>query len=161
MPDAMLQPLLKMLSVMSLALRASVLSSEKHTDDTREFFARAAQAEKALGYHEPPSYICPVGETEAAALMAVGDWTGAKAGYQRALSERPRSGFPLYGIAKSSESAGDSAAAAKEYQGFLAAWPDADPDLPQVAHAQKYLAEHQAITGGPRIWRSPIQASAG
>jgi tetratricopeptide (TPR) repeat protein len=126
-----------------------VLSSEKHTDDARKLFARAAQAEKALGYHEPPSYICPVGENEAAALMAVGDWTGAKAAYQRALSERPRSGFPLYGIAMSSESAGDSAAAAKEYQEFLAAWTDADPDLPQVAHAQKYLAEHQAITVAP------------
>jgi tetratricopeptide (TPR) repeat protein len=149
MPDAMLQPVLKMLSVMSLELRASVLSSEKHTDDARKLFARAAQAEKALGYHEPPSYICPVGENEAAALMAVGDWTGAKAAYQRALSERPRSGFPLYGIAMSSESAGDSAAAAKEYQEFLAAWTDADPDLHQVAHAQKYLAEHQAITVAP------------
>jgi len=46
-----------------------------------------------------------VGETEAAALMSVGDWKGAKAGYEQALSERPKSGFSLYGLALCSERA--------------------------------------------------------
>jgi tetratricopeptide (TPR) repeat protein len=148
MPDAMLQPVLSMLSVMSLELRGSVLTVERHTDEPKKLFALAIQEEKALGYREPPSYIRPVGEAEGAALMRVGNWAGAKAAYQQALSERPRSGFPLYGIAISSEKAGDSAAAAKEYQEFLAVWRDADPELAQVAHAQTYLAEHPAVAVG-------------
>jgi tetratricopeptide (TPR) repeat protein len=148
MPDALLQPILNTLSIMSLELRASMLTAEKQTTDAKNVFAQAAQEEKALGYREPPAYIRPVGETEAAALLAVGDWAGAKAAYERALIERPRSGFPLYGIAMSDEKAGNPDAAAKEYAEFLAAWKDADPALTQVTHARDYVAVHPAVTGG-------------
>ena len=89
-----------------------------------------------------PEELRPVGETEAAALLAAGDWAGAKEAYQRALIERPRSGFSLYGIALISEKAGDAAAAAAEYSDFLAAWKDADWDLPQIGHARAYIVEH-------------------
>jgi tetratricopeptide (TPR) repeat protein len=149
MPDALLQPILSTLSVMSLELRASMLTTQKQTTEAKSLFAQAAQEEKALGYREPPYYIRPVGETEAAALMAVGDWADAKAAYEKALIERPRSGFPLYGIAMSSEKIGDAEAAAKEYADFLAAWKDADPALGQVTHAQTYLAEHPVVAEGP------------
>jgi tetratricopeptide (TPR) repeat protein len=146
MPDAQLGPLVSNLAVMSLELRASVLTAQKQSDEAKKIFKQAAQAEKDLGYHEPPNYIRPVGETEAAALMAAGDYVAAKAAYQQALVERPRSGFPLYGIALSSEKAGDLAAAAKEYSDFLAAWKDADADLAQLTHARTYVAEHPTGT---------------
>jgi tetratricopeptide (TPR) repeat protein len=142
MADALLQPLLSSLAVMSLELRASLMTAQGQAAGAKDVFAQAAQAEKALGYHEPPNYIRPVGETEAAAMMAVGDWAAARAAYQRALSERPRSGLALYGIALCSEKAGDSQAAAKEYADFLAAWKDADPGLAQVTHARSYLGIH-------------------
>jgi len=143
MPDALPEPLVSNLSVMSLELRASLQMAKRKTEDAEKLFAQAAQEEKALGYREPPLYIRPVGETEAAALMAVANWTDAKAAYMRALVERPQSGFPLYGIAMSSEQAGDVKAAAAEYADFVEAWKDADPDLPQLAHARAYLAEHE------------------
>jgi tetratricopeptide (TPR) repeat protein len=141
-PDALPEPLVSNLSVMSLELRAALMMAKKKTEDAKMLFEQAAQEEKALGYREPPNYIRPVGETEAAALIAVADWTDAKAAYQRALVERPRSGFPLYGIAMSSEQAGDFNAAAAEYSDFVEAWKDADPELPQLAHARAFLAEH-------------------
>ncbi|HKV04565.1 MAG TPA: hypothetical protein VJO53_05590 [Candidatus Acidoferrales bacterium] len=147
MPDAVLEPLLKSLSIMSLELRASLLTARHQADDARKLFAQAAQEEKALGYREPPNYIRPVGETEAAALTSVKDWTGARAAYQRALVERPHSGFSLYGIAQCSENAGNFAAAAKEYAEFLAAWKDADTDLAQMAHARDYVAQHPVVAG--------------
>jgi tetratricopeptide (TPR) repeat protein len=75
----------------------------------------------------------------------VGDWADAKAAYEKALIERPRSGFPLYGIAMSSEKAGDAEAAAKEYADFLAAWKDADPTLGQVTHAQPTLPSIRSL----------------
>ncbi len=138
LPDADLQPLMSTLSIMSLELRASLLAAGGHLTDAHSLFAKAAQAEKALGYREPPSYIRPVGETEAAAMMAAGAWSDARAAYERALLERPKSGFALYGIALSSEKQGDSAAAAREYATFLEAWKDADPELPQMVHAKAY-----------------------
>jgi tetratricopeptide (TPR) repeat protein len=142
MPDAQPDPLVSTLSVMSLELRAALLLGKKKTEDAKKLFEQAAQEEKALGYREPPIYIRPVGETEAAALMAVADWSGAKAAYERALQERPRSGFPLYGIAMCSEQAGDVGAATTEYADFMESWKDANPDLAQLAHARAFLAEH-------------------
>jgi hypothetical protein len=141
MPDALPKPLVNNLSIMSLELRAGILAAKKQTEEAKKLFAQAAQEEKELGYREPPSYIRPVGETEAASLLAAAAWKDAKAAYQKALVERPRSGFPLYGIAMSSEQAGDVKAATAEYAEFVAAWKDADAELPQLAHARAFLAE--------------------
>jgi tetratricopeptide (TPR) repeat protein len=148
MPDALPDPLVDNLSIMSLELRAGLLMAKKLNNAARKLYVQAAQEEKALGYREPPAYIRPVGEAEAAALLAASDWTGAKAAYQAALVERPRSGFPLYGIAMVSEQAGDVPATTTEYTDFLAAWKSADSDLPQLAHARAYLASHNAAPAG-------------
>jgi hypothetical protein len=125
---------------MSQELRASFLAAQGKASESHALFEKAAQAEKALGNREPPNYIRPVGETEAAAMLAVSDWTDARAACEQALLERPQSGFALYGIALSSEKSADTAAAQKEYADFLAAWKDADPELLQMTHAKNYLA---------------------
>jgi len=138
--------LVAVLSIMSLELCGGLLMTKKQDDDAKKLYAQAAQEEKALGYDEPPVYIRPVGETEAAAFMAVSDWTDAKSAYKDALVERPRSGFLLYGIALASEQAGDTKAATTEYAEFLAAWKSAESDLPQLAHARSYLASHNGVT---------------
>jgi len=145
MPDARPKPLVSNLSIMSLELRAGLLVEKKQIDEAKKLFAQAAREEKELGYREPPGYIRPVGETEAAALLEAEGFADAKAAYKKALVERPRSGFPLYGIAVSSERAGDVKAAAAEYAEFEAAWKNADAELPQLAHARAYLAEHQQV----------------
>lgn len=145
MPDAWPQPLVSNLSIMSLELRAGLLMARKRNPEAKKLYAQAAQEEKALGYHEPPAYVRPVGETEAAAFLAASDWTAAGAAYKETLVDRPRSGFPLYGIAMASERAGDTTAAAAEYADFLAAWKSADSDLPQLTHARDYLAAHKAV----------------
>ena len=147
MPDALPNPLVSDLSIMSLELRAGILLAKKLNDDAKKLYLQATQEEKALGYREPPAYIRPVGETEAAAFLAASDWTDAKAAYKEALVERPRSGFPLYGIAMASEQAGDVPAATAEYAEFLSAWKSADSELPQLAHARAYLASHNAAPG--------------
>ena len=139
-PDALLQPLMSSLSVMSLELRAYLLAVEGKAGEAKTVFAKAAKEEESLGYREPPVYIRPVTETEAAAYLAAGDWDSARVAYRRALVQRPRSGFALYGLAVSSEKSGDSAAAAKDFAAFLGAWDHADPSLPQVTHARAYLA---------------------
>jgi tetratricopeptide (TPR) repeat protein len=144
----MLEPLVKNLSVMSLELRAEIALNKKQTEEAKKLFAQAEKEEKDLGYHEPPFYVRPVAETEGAALMAASDWTGAKAAYEKALAERPNSGFSLYGIALSSERGGDSKGANAKYLEFVTAWKDADTELPELAHAQAFLAEHKSLASG-------------
>jgi hypothetical protein len=148
MPDASAKPLVKNLSIMSLELRAGILMEKKQSDEAKKLYVQAAQEEKALGYHEPPAFVRPVAETEAAAFMAASDWTAAKAAYQAALVERPHSGFPLYGIAAASEKAGDASSATAEYTEFLTAWKSADANLPQLAHARDYVASHGTSAAG-------------
>ncbi|HKV24319.1 MAG TPA: hypothetical protein VJN93_06980 [Candidatus Acidoferrum sp.] len=146
MPDAIAKPLLSNLSIMSLELRAGLLLAKRQTADAKKLYAQAAAAEKDLGYWEPPAYIRPVGETEAAAFLSASDWLDAMDAFKRALIERPRSGFPLYGIALTSEKAGDVAAAEKEYSDFLSAWKSANSDLPQIEHANAFLAAHHVTS---------------
>jgi tetratricopeptide (TPR) repeat protein len=139
LPDAQAGPLLSSLSIMSLELRAAILADQKRLPEAKALFAQAAQEEKALGYREPPTYIRPVGEAEGSALMRAGDYSGAHKAYAAALAERPRSGFPLFGMAWSSEAAGDKVTAAKEYAEFADAWKRGNPDLPQMTHAREFL----------------------
>jgi tetratricopeptide (TPR) repeat protein len=144
MPDAQGKPLVSNVSIMSLELRAGLLVAKKQTEDAKKLYVQAARDEKDLGYREPPGYIRPVAETEAAAMLTASAWTDAKAAYQKALVERPKSGFALYGIALSSERAGDTKTASAEYAEFVAAWKDADAELPQLGHARAFMAEHSS-----------------
>jgi hypothetical protein len=141
--DAVAQPLISFLSIMSLEMRGSVLLLKGQREEGKQLFEWAEREERQLGYREPPHYIRPVGEAEGAALLVVQDWTGAMTAYQDALAERPHSGFPLFGLALSSEGAGDVAAAVAAYGEFLVAWRDGDAGAPERLHAQAYLAEHQ------------------
>jgi hypothetical protein len=148
-PDALSGPLLKSLNVASLELQAGVLAGQGKLEAARKLYASARLQEKKLGYHEPPFYIRPVGENEAAALIRAKDYAGAKAAYEAALVERPNSGFGLYGLARVKELSGDAAGARKAYAAFLKAWPAADPTLPEVAHAREALATNAQASGSP------------
>jgi tetratricopeptide (TPR) repeat protein len=139
LPDAQQDPLVKSLTVASLELRAGLLVAQGKLDAAKKLYDKATKDEKDLGYHEPPFYIRPVGETEAAALIAAKDYAGAKAAYEAALKERPNSGFGLYGLARVKELSGDTAGARDGYQAFLKAWPAADLGLPEVAHARQVV----------------------
>jgi tetratricopeptide (TPR) repeat protein len=145
MPDAMPEPLMASLSIMSLELRGSILAAQKKLPEAKALFADAAKKEKALGYREPPTYIRPVGETEGLALLGAGDAAGAHDAYAAALVERPNSGFALYGLARSSEAAGHTDTARAEYTKFLEAWRDSDPSTPELAHARQFLTGQSVV----------------
>ena len=145
MPDAQAAPLLSSLSIMSLELRAAILVEQKKLTEAKALFEQAALEEKGLGYHEPPNYIRPVGETEGAALMRAGDYAGAHKAYAEALVERPKSGFPLYGMARSSEAVGDATKARAEYAEFAEAWKRGDAGMPEMAHAREYMSGQKAV----------------
>jgi hypothetical protein len=146
MPDALSAPLLKSLSIQSLELRAGILAGQGKLDDAKKMYGEAVLEEKKLGYHEPPMYIRPVGETQAAALIKAKDYAGALTAYEVALKERPESGFGLYGIARVKELSGDAAGAKAGYESFLKAWQSADAVLPEVTHAHKVLGEERAAS---------------
>jgi tetratricopeptide (TPR) repeat protein len=141
MPDAEQGPLVKALSVASLELRACILVGQRKVAEAKKVFDQAIAEDKKAGYAEPPFYIRPVAETEALALIAAKDYTGAKTAYEAALVERPQSGFELYGLAHVAELQGDLAGAKTGYAAFLKAWPSADAGLPEVVHAKAAVGQ--------------------
>jgi tetratricopeptide (TPR) repeat protein len=151
MPDAQAGPLLNNLSVMSLELRATILIAQKQLPEAKTLFDQATHEEKKLGYREPPAYIRPVGETEGAALLRAGDAAGAHGAYSHALHDRPNSGFSLYGMARASEAAGNTAIAREEYAKFLVAWKDSDAQRPELAHAREYMGSQKAVATVDKI----------
>ena len=136
MPDANGDSVAGPLKVMSLELRAGLLVAAGKLDDGKKLYERAAADEKKLGYHEPPIYVRPVAENEADALLRAKDFAGARAAYEAALVERPKSGFGLYGLARVKELSGDAAGARAGYGEFLTAWSKADAAMPEVVHGR-------------------------
>jgi tetratricopeptide (TPR) repeat protein len=145
LPDATARAVLSNLSIMSLELRGTILAEQKKLTEAKALFAEGAQEEKAIGYNEPPGYIRPVAEAEGVALLRAGDFAGAHKAYETALAERPNSGFPLFGMARSSEAAWDTVAAGTEYAKFAVMWKDADAGMPQMEHAREYIAGEKTV----------------
>lgn len=145
MPDALPEPLMASLTIMSLELRGSILAAQHKLPEAKALFADAAKKEKDLGYREPPTYIRPVGETEGLALLGAGDAGGAHDAYTAALTERPNSGFALYGLARSSEAANKPDTARAEYAKFLEAWSHSDPATPELAHARQFMTGQSIV----------------
>jgi predicted TPR repeat methyltransferase len=91
-------------------------------------------------------------EVDAASASRPGaDATAARQAFEQALTQRPRSGFGLYGLALCSEKNGETARAAKEFIAFLEAWKHADRSLAQIGHARAYVVQPQAHSSHPLV----------
>ena len=144
--DAIAGPLHNFLDVAAMELRASVLLAQGRGVESDAMFTKAADAERALGYREPPTYIRPVGETRGDALMRAKRYDEAKAAYEAALKERPNSGFPLFGIAQADEASKRISETTTDYARLLQVWQQADPDLPQLKVARAWM-ESRVVSG--------------
>ena len=144
--DVLAVPVHSFMDVAAQELHAALLMAQGKAVDADAAFAKATEAESALGYREPPYYIRPVSETRGDSLMRAKRYADAKKVYQAALMERPNSGFPLYGIAQADVAAGDQGAASADFAALLSAWKNADAALPQIAAAKAWVDQHSAST---------------
>jgi tetratricopeptide (TPR) repeat protein len=69
-------------------------------------FARAAEADAALPYREPPAWHQPPEAALGAALLKAGDAGGAKAAFDRALLRRPGNAWSIWGRAQAESALG-------------------------------------------------------
>ena len=135
--------ILRLLGTMSLDLRGNLEVARGNTAQGFDLIQQAVNKEKGLGYSEPPRYFRPEQESLGYAYLRAKQWEKARDAFRDALRERPKSGHALYGVARSYELAGDAPNATPAYRDFLAAWPRADADLPQVKLAKAWLAAHK------------------
>ena len=142
--DPNLEAMLKHLSILSLELRSAILVANGKVPEALTLLTQARKDEVDLGYHEPPAFIQPVAEFEAGLLMKAGQKTEAEKAWKQALEDRPNSGYPLFGLAEMAAGSGDLAKARTAYEQFLAAWKNADLNLPQVEAARQWMMDHPA-----------------
>jgi tetratricopeptide (TPR) repeat protein len=141
--DDGLSSVLNLLGTLSLDLRAHIKSVQGENAEALHLFQKAIENEKDLGYSEPPQFFRPEQESLGEAYLETHQWEKARAAFEQALKQRPKSGHALYGVARSYELAGNTPKAAQAYQDFLTSWQNADPDLPQIKQAKSWLASNK------------------
>jgi tetratricopeptide (TPR) repeat protein len=99
----------------------------------------AADSEEVTDKHPvTPAELLPARELEGDMLLLTGHPAEARAAYRATLAREPNRARSLFGMARSAELAGDSRAAASEYQKFLQLMAKADRDRIEVATAKAY-----------------------
>src|SRR5271166_4091447 len=126
----------KILSVASKELAGNVASHRGNYDRAKVLLKQAVEAEKNLGYSEPPMYSRPALESLGYAAIRAGKWDQARDAFRQVLAARPKSGFGYYGIALAYEKEGNRTAASQAYAEFLDAWKYADEELEMVRAAR-------------------------
>jgi tetratricopeptide (TPR) repeat protein len=129
----------KMLSVASQELAGNVASRRGNYERAKLLLEKAIEAEKKLGYSEPPIYSRPALESLGYAAIGARKWEAARDAFRQVLVTRPKSGFGYYGIAVAYEKEGNRTAASKAYEEFLDSWKYADADLEMVRAARAHL----------------------
>jgi len=126
----------KILGVASKELAGNVASHRGNYERAKKLLEQAVEAEKKLGYSEPPTYSRPALESLGYAAIRAGKWDAARDAFNQVLAARPKSGFGYYGIALAYEKEGNRNAASKAYAEFLDSWKYADEDLEMVRAAR-------------------------
>jgi tetratricopeptide (TPR) repeat protein len=135
----------RLLEISSVELQGELACAKGDSASGFALLKDAVQKERELGYTEPPYYARPVEESLADAYRRAHAWELAREAFQQELRLRPKSGFALYGIARSYELQGRVEEATQGYRQFLAAWQHADPDLPQIRTAKEWLAKRTGV----------------
>lgn len=90
---------------------------------------KAAEAEDAVGYNEPPDWDLPVREWLGAALLGGGENSAAEAVFRAEIAKHPRNGRALFGLLHSLKRQGKDSSAALVEREFERAWAQADTKL--------------------------------
>ena len=94
-----------------------------------ESLKRAAAAEDLVNYNEPPDFDIPVREWLGRAYLRSGRFADAEAAYREEITQHPRNGRALFGLAEALNKQGKSSSAGLVKREFEKAWANSDTKL--------------------------------
>lgn len=117
------------LDIAALMLDASIARSRHDNKLAVELLNKAAQAEDALNYDEPPDWYLPPRESLGGVLFAEGHPAEAEAVFRAELQAHPKNPRALFGLAECLKAQGKNQEAAKFRAEFEVGWKYADTKL--------------------------------
>jgi tetratricopeptide (TPR) repeat protein len=122
-------PASRLLLIAGLVLDAEIEEQQGRMGEQLRYLEDAVEIQDGLPYMEPPYWYYPVRQTLGAALLRSGRAQEAEAVFREDLKRNPRSGWSLYGLARSLEAQGSVKAAADAQRQFESVWKYADVTL--------------------------------
>jgi tetratricopeptide (TPR) repeat protein len=119
----------KVFQVAGLMLDASIARARGDKKHAVELLTKAAQAEDALNYDEPPDWYLPPRESLGAVLYSDGRYGEAETTFRAELKAHARNPRALFGLAESLKAQGKSGEEASVRKEFEAGWKRADTQL--------------------------------
>jgi tetratricopeptide (TPR) repeat protein len=127
-------------AVMEKELAALLAMAGGRGEEAVARMQEAVDLEKALppplGLPRP---IKPASELAGEILLELGRPREAAVAFERALERWPNRSLALLGLARASAALGDRESAQRHYRRFLANWRNADPGLPELTEARRFL----------------------
>ncbi len=120
----MFNPADKILNIAALVLEARLAAD---ANSAIPIWRRAAEAQDALSYDEPPAWYYWVRQSLGAALLRSGHPAEAETVFREGLRRAPRNPHLLFGLWKSLEAQGKSADAVWVQRELAASWKGGDP----------------------------------
>jgi tetratricopeptide (TPR) repeat protein len=117
-----------------------VLAAEGKFDAAVAALRESCNTFKRIEYEEPVILIQTPFESLGEVHIRAKRYDEAVAAYRDGLTERPNSGWLLYGVARAYEEAGKDREAEQAYKVFLKAWATADKDRPELKRANDFMA---------------------
>ncbi len=124
-------PVRPVLQIAESVLRGRIARAEGDLAAAVAHFKKAAEAQAALPYLEPPFWYYPAAQSLGAAHLEAGDLEAAERAFRQALVAFPDNGWSLYGLMTTYERMGKPAVADRIEAQFEAAWAGAEP--PRIA----------------------------
>ncbi len=110
-------------------LDASIARSHRDYQQAASLLTKAAQAEDALNYDEPPDWYLPPRESLGAVLFLDGRASDAELVFRQELEEHARNPRALFGLAECLHAQGKSAEEGEVRKEFQEGWKHADTQL--------------------------------
>ena len=122
-------PATRLIRIAELILRAELAGRRGRLDERLKQLDAAVQIQDSLPYMEPPYWYYPVRQSLGVALLQAGRAKEAETVFRRDLSEHPRNGWSLFGLARSLRAQGETEAAADAQRQFEEVWQQSDVTL--------------------------------
>jgi tetratricopeptide (TPR) repeat protein len=120
--DAWAIPARPVLEVAGAVVLARAAQAEDDQQAAVELLTKAAAAQDAIPYMEPPFWYYPVRQSLGAALLATGRPDDAKKEFQMALERERSSAWALYGLKEAAKAKGDALAEQNASDELAKAW---------------------------------------